>query len=75
MPGTSPEVASQPAPRAGPGHRLVAIARRLWHGLGALAETLSDAGHGPRRWRERSDVPNPYAGVGPIAPDDRHPDD
>jgi len=46
---------------------------RLWHAVGSLAEQLSDAGHGPRRWREQSDEPNPYAGIGPIPPDDRHP--
>ncbi len=46
----------------------------LWHAVASLAEDLSDAGHGPRRWRERSEVPNPYAGMGPIAPDEEPPE-
>jgi hypothetical protein len=54
---------------------ILALPARIWHGIGGLAEMLSDAGHGPRRWRERSDLDNPYAGVGPIPPDDRHPED
>jgi hypothetical protein len=49
------------------------VLRRTWQAVAALAEELSDAGHGPRRWRERSDVPNPYAGMGPIQPDDGPP--
>lgn len=49
---------------------VVAVPRRAWQAVASLAEELSDAGHGPRRWRERSDVPNPYAGMGPIPPDD-----
>lgn len=51
---------------------VVAGVRRLWRAVGSLAELLSDVGHGPRRWQERSDVPNPYAGIGPLPPDDRH---
>jgi hypothetical protein len=47
---------------------------RLWHDVGELAELLSDAGHGPTRWREDSDLDNPFAGEGPIPPDDRHPE-
>ena len=47
-------------------HFLATGARRLWHAIGGLAEMLSDAGHGPRRWRENADIPNPYAGSGPV---------
>ena len=71
---------SSPARRAGEGavSRVLAAAlagvERLWHAVGSIAELLSDAGHGPRRWRERSDIPNPYAGAGPIPRDDRHPE-
>jgi hypothetical protein len=65
-----------------PGWRAVALAAgvlavavvaavRFWHVIGNLAELLSDAGHGPRRWREDADLPNPYAGIGPIEDDDR----
>lgn len=61
------------------GRGLPAAARagigRLWHAVGSLAEMLSDAGHGPRPWRERSEVPNPYAGAGPIPKDERDPED
>ncbi len=62
-----------------PGRGVAAAARasvgRLWHAVASLAEMLSDAGHGPRRWRERSEMPNPYAGAGPIPPDERDPED
>lgn len=43
---------------------------RLWRSVASLAEMLSDAGHGPFRWRERSGLPNPYAGMGPIPADE-----
>ena len=52
----------------------IAILRRAWRAVASLAEDLSDAGHGPRPWRESSDVPNPYAGAGPVPPDDDHPE-
>lgn len=55
----------------GAGSGVVAWARRVWRALTSLAELLSDAGHGPLRWRERSDEPNPYAGIGPVPLDDR----
>lgn len=69
------DVSSHP----GRGARVVVIAAlaglgRLWRAVASLAEMLSDAGHGPRRWRERSEVPNPYAGMGPISPDEEHPE-
>jgi len=54
---------------------LAAGAARLWHAIGRLAEMLSDAGHGPRRWREDSDIPNPYAGSGPVPVDESRPKD
>lgn len=53
---------------------MFAAVRRLWHAVASLAEDLSDAGHGPARWRERSEVPNPYAGMGPIDPDEAPPE-
>jgi hypothetical protein len=54
---------------------MLAVVRRVWHAVASLAEDLSDAGHGPRGWQEGSEVPNPYAGMGPIPPDDEHPDE
>jgi hypothetical protein len=77
MTGSSPGGVS---PHQGRGRRGVlttarAAVERLWHEVESVAEMLSDAGHGPRRWREKSDEPNPYAGIGPIPPDDRHPDE
>ena len=56
-------------------HLLAVGAARLWHAIGRLAEMLSDAGHGPRRWREDSDIPNPYAGSGPVPVDESRPKD
>lgn len=55
----------------GPGAVVItafAVLRRTWQAVASLAEVLSDAGHGPRRWREDSEVPNPYAGMGPVPP-------
>jgi len=58
-------------------HLLAVGAARLWHATGAVAEMLSDAGHGPPRWRENSDIPNPYAGsgLGPVPADESRPKD
>lgn len=76
MTGSSAGSVSPHDRRVGAGLLMAARAgvARLWHALGSLAEMLSDAGHGPDRWREQSDVPNPYAGAGPVPPDDRHPE-
>jgi hypothetical protein len=49
-------------------HVAVGAARGLWRATARLAESLSDAGHGPNEPREEAGPDNPYAGRGPVRP-------
>jgi len=52
-------------------HRIIGLPARLWHEVGKIAETLSDAGYtrSPNRWRDRSEFDNTSAGSGPTPED------
>ena len=52
-----------------------AVLAAVWHEMADVTERISDLGHGPTRWPERSEIDNPYAGSGPIPNDDLPPQD